>query len=221
LPEVSSRVLDAQIFSFDMTVFGVEPAVAWDKFVTPATTEWFAFFYYGYFFLLGLHALPFAFVVKNKVTLAEFGIGIVFIFCTAHIVYMIVPGYGPYHYLAGRYEHELQGGLWWRLVRETVDAAGSQKDIFPSLHTCAPTFLALFSFRHRKLLPFKYSWPFVAAFASQMVIATMFLRWHYLVDICAGLVLAGTALFLAARVSKWETTRRARLGHEPVWLDLR
>jgi hypothetical protein len=221
LPEVSSRLLDAHLFSFDMTVFHYEPALAWDRFVTPATTEWFAFFYYGYFFLIGIHALPFAFLAKkNKVALAEFGLGIVTIFCTAHIIYMLVPGYGPYSYLADQFQHKLEGGLWWRLVNETVQAAGSQKDIFPSLHTCAPTFLALFSFRNRKSLPFKYTWPFVALFASQMVLATMFLRWHYLVDICAGLTLAVTATFVGARVVRWERERRERLGRDPVWTDL-
>ena len=221
LPEVSSRLVDGQLFAFDMALFHYEPAVAWDRFVTPATTEWFAFFYYGYFFLLGAHALPFAFIVKHrKVQLAEFGLGIVMIFCTAHLVYMVVPGYGPYRYLADQFTNRLEGGLWWRLVNETVAAAGSQKDIFPSLHTCAPTFLALFSFRHRKTLPFKYTWPFTAFFASQMVLATMFLRWHYLVDICAGLTLAIVATLVGSRIVRWERERREREGLGPVWIDL-
>jgi hypothetical protein len=222
LPTVSARALDAQIVAFDLAVFHYEPALAWDRFVTPTTTEWFAFFYYGYFFLLGIHALPYAFLVnankpERKLQIAEFGIGIVIIFCTAHSVYMLVPGFGPYRFFAGQFAHPLEGGLWWRLVRETVESAGSQKDIFPSLHTCAPTFLAIFSFRHRKSLPYKYTWPFVAFFASQMVIATMFLRWHYLVDIIAGLTLAVTATVAGVRIVRWEGKRRARLGFPPVW----
>ena len=52
LPTVTNRSVDAQIYAFDMRVFGYEPSVAWDRFVNPSTTEWFAFFYFGYFFLL-------------------------------------------------------------------------------------------------------------------------------------------------------------------------
>lgn len=221
LPEVSTRVIDADILAFDMAVFHYEPAVAWDRFVTPATTEWFSFFYYGYFFLIGLHAFPFTFIArKNSVALNEFGLGVVLIFCTAHLIYMLVPGFGPHQYLAGQFVHPLEGDLWWKLVRGAVDVGGSRKDIFPSLHTCAPTFLAIFSFRHRKMLPFKYVWPFTAFFASQMVLATMFLRWHYLIDICAGLLLAVVATIASARIARWERERRERLGLGPVWLDL-
>jgi len=221
LPEASSRVVDADILAFDLKVFGFEPAIAWDKYVNQSTTEWFSFFYYGYFFLIGLHTFPFAFGVrKNTPMLNEFSLGIVLIFCTAHIVYMIVPGYGPHHLLAGQFQNTLDGPLWWKLVRGAVDAGGSRKDIFPSLHTGAPTFLALFQFRHRKSLPFKYTWPFCAFFASQMVLATMFLRWHWLIDIFAGLTLASLALFFAVRIQRWERARRERLAYDPIWHDL-
>jgi membrane-associated phospholipid phosphatase len=105
-------------------------------------------------------------------------------------------------------------------VRETVEAGGAQKDIFPSLHTAAPTFFAIFSFRHRKLVPFKYSWPVVAFLATQIIIATMFLRWHYLVDIVAGLALATTAALLGPYVADWERAKRERLGLQPAWTPL-
>jgi membrane-associated phospholipid phosphatase len=133
---------------------------------------------------------------------------------------MVVPAYGPWLYLNGQFSHELHGGFWWPLVRKTVSAAGSRTDVFPSLHTGGPTFLALFSFRHRKLLPFKYTWPVVAFFATQIVAATMFLRWHYLVDIVAGFSLATTIVLVAPRVLAWERARRANAGLEPTWTPL-
>jgi hypothetical protein len=218
LPEVSSRVVDSTIFSFDMRVFHVEPSLAWDRFVTPVTTEWFAFFYYSYFFLLGAHTIPFAFLAKREKPLSEFGFGIVFIFAVAHVVYMIVPGYGPYAYLAGRFQHPLTGAVFWPLVEETVGAAGARKDIFPSLHTCVPTFLTLLSLRYRKSAPFKYTWPIVAFFTTQIIMATMFLRWHYLIDICAGITLACVSLAVSIRVSRWEVARRTRDGLDPLWI---
>ena len=52
LPVVNPGSLDHQLFSLDHQLFGFEPAVWADQFVTPATTEWFAFFYFCYFFLL-------------------------------------------------------------------------------------------------------------------------------------------------------------------------
>jgi membrane-associated phospholipid phosphatase len=142
------------------------------------------------------------------------------VFCTGHCVYMLVPGYGPYRHLAGQFEHSLSGGLFWRLVREAVDAGGAQKDIFPSLHTALPTYFALFSLKNRRTRPFNITFWIVAFFASQIICATMFLRWHYLVDICAGIVLAATAVVVPSYVIPWERKRRQALGVPPTFTGL-
>jgi hypothetical protein len=203
--------------SFDLRVFGVEPSLAWDKYVSPFTTEWFAFFYFGYFFLLTVHIIPMMLAARDKDMLAHFSMGVFMVFCIGHLVYMVVPGWGPYHHLAGQFQHELKGGLFWGLVRSAVDAGGAQKDIFPSLHTAVPTYMTLFSFRYRRFVPFKYTWPVMAIFVSQIICATMFLRWHYLIDIFAGLTLATTALVVGGRVMAWEKTRRESFGAEPTF----
>jgi hypothetical protein len=217
LPAVTSRAVDADILAFDLAVFGYEPALAWDRYVNPHTTEWFSFFYFGYFFILSAHVLPMLFNGKNRIRLAHFSLGIFVVFCTGHLVYMLVPGWGPYRHLADRFENPLDGGLFWSLVWTTVQAGGAQKDIFPSLHTAAPTFFAIFSYMHRRALPFRYTWPLLAFAATQIIIATMFLRWHYLVDIVAGLILATTAAVVSYRVVLWENARRDRLGIPPIF----
>ncbi len=219
LPAVSARAVDARIYAFDLTVFGVEPSVWLDRFVRPATTEWFAFFYFLYFLILTVHVLPMIFS-RDNVLLARFALGILSIFVTGHVLYMVVPGWGPYWYLKGTFDHTLEGPTFWPLVREAVDAGGAQKDIFPSLHTAVPTFLAIFSFRHRQRFPFRYTWPIVSFLATQIIIATMFLRWHYLVDVVAGLVLATTASVFTQRLADWERGRREKLGVQAAWMPL-
>jgi hypothetical protein len=220
LPAVSSRAVDADIYAFDLRVFGVEPSVAWDKFVNPTTVEWFSFFYFGYFFILIAHVFPMMFNGQSRTRIAHFTLGIVLVFSTGHLVYMLVPGWGPYRHLADTFQHPIEGGLFWRLVRAAVDGGGAQKDIFPSLHTAAPTYFAIFSFIHRRSLPYRYTWPFVAFAATQIIIATMFLRWHYLIDIFAGLTLATFAGIVSWKIVQWETERRARLGATPIFTTL-
>jgi membrane-associated phospholipid phosphatase len=58
---------------------------------------------------------------------------------------------------------------------------------------------------------------FVAFAATQIIIATMFLRWHYLIDIVAGLTLATTAALLSYAIVKWETKRRREAGLPPTF----
>ena len=220
LPAVTMRALDAEILAFDMRVFGYEPSLAWDKYVTPATTEWFSFFYFGYFFVLVANIFPMMLAAKNMRRLSHFSLGLMIVFCCGHLGYLVVPGYGPYHYLRGQFQHELEGGFFWALVKASVEAGGAMKDIFPSLHTGVPTYFTLFAFWHRKSFPFRYLWPVLLFCITQIIGATMFLRWHYLIDIFAGLTLATTAVIVSAKVTGWEHDRRLARGVAPTFRPL-
>lgn len=223
LPAASGRPLDADLHALDLRVFGVEPAEAWDRFVRPATTEWFAFFYYGYFFLVAAHVLPALFFGKNQRFLITFGFGFLWLYCIGHVVYTIVPAYGPYAYL--EFHHPLDGGLWWPLVKRTVASVDgvARTDVFPSLHTAGPAFLTLYALLRRGRAPFRYTWLPLAFSATQIILATMFLRWHYLIDVCAGLVLAISGIVVGQLALAWDEARVAAGGQrawpslEPAW----
>ena len=77
-----------------------------------------------------------------------------------------------------------------------------------------PTYFAFFSYRHRKAAPYKYTWPLVAFCAAQIICATMFLRWHYLVDIFAGVTLAAFACVVGELLVTKDAQRRARIVSE-------
>jgi hypothetical protein len=217
LPLVNPRSLDTELHALGVELFGSEPAVRLDAVVNPVTSEWFAFFYFGYFFVLATHVLPIVFLGKDKRLLGEFTFGLIFMFCVGHTLYALVPGYGPYRAIADEFQHELPSGMWLNVVMEAVAEGGAQKDIFPSLHTCAPTFIALYSFRHRALAPYRYTWPLVLFFAANIIVATMFLRWHWLIDVVAGLALAVTSQVLSVVVTEHELVRRARERLMPTW----
>ncbi|MDB4943439.1 MAG: hypothetical protein JWP97_2973 [Labilithrix sp.] len=220
LPAVSPHAVDGALLALDLRVFGVEPSLAWDRFVTPQTTEWFAFFYFSYFFLLSVHVLPMMLFSRNRARFAHFSLGLLGVVVLGQLLYMVVPGWGPYHHLAARFEHPLEGGLFWRMVRATVDGAGAQKDIFPSLHTAIPTFFTIFSFMHRRAWPFRVTWPVMAFTTVQIIGATMFLRWHYLIDIVAGLTLATASALISHRIVTWEAAHRRRRGVPPIFSRL-
>jgi hypothetical protein len=217
LPLVNPNSLDRALSFIDERVLHFEPSLFMDRFVTPTTTEWFAFFYFGYFALLASHVLPMVFFSRRNDLVAPFALGMIFVYAMAHTLYMVVPGYGPVRFLADRYQHELPSGVWLNAVLNAVQSGGAQKDIFPSLHTAGPVFLSLFSYHHRDKLPFKYTWPFVSFFSANIVIATMFLRWHYLIDVLAGIALSVTGFYVSAWVSKREVQFRELNGYQPVW----
>lgn len=217
LPVINPNAFDHRLYALDLMLFGVEPAEYFDRFVNASTTEWFAFFYFSYFFVLALHVLPILFSVRNARLLNEFALGMLIMFCAGHTLYILVPGYGPYKAMPEIFQHQLTPGIFWNMTTDLVAEGGAQKDIFPSLHTAAPTFILLFSFHRRRMLPFRYTWPIVGFFAANIVIATMFLRWHYVIDVIAGLLLAVTAHTLGTRISDWELERRRVQGLREAW----
>jgi hypothetical protein len=216
LPAVSPGSLDLELLAFDMAVFGAEPAVLLDSWISATSTEWFSFFYYSYFFLLASHVIPIVFFGRDHHLLSEFALGLTLVTTIGHTCYMLVPGFGPYT-MPELFENELPPGLWWQLVTQLVHQGGAQKDIFPSLHTALPTFILLFSFHNRSLYPYRLTWPLVGWFTANIIIATMFLRWHYLIDVVAGLALAAASFEIATRVTKWEVRYRTARGLGRIW----
>lgn len=217
LPLVNTTTLDQKLYELDLWLFHCEPAMAWDRYVTPATTEWFACFYFGYFLLMAVHVVPLVFFGRKKQIVGEFTFGILVMFSIGHSLYMVVPGYGPYRAMADSFQHPFPSGLWYNLVMDTVHSGGALMDIFPSLHTGAPTVLALFSYRNRHELPYRYTWPIVTFCTVNIIIATMFLRWHYLIDVIAGFSIAVSAVMLSRPIVRWELARRKREGLGELW----
>jgi hypothetical protein len=218
LPAVTSRIVDAQVYAADLAIFGFEPALAWDRYVTPARVEWFAFFYYLHFLVLASHVVPMLLFGGRGQLCTRFTLGILIVFCVGHTTYLAVPGYGPFWYFRGQFQHEpLEGGLFWNLVRTAVAAGGAGKDIFPSLHTAGPSFVAIFAFLHRTRRPFCWTWFPLALIAANIIGATLFLRWHYIVDVVAGLALANGAALVCVRIADREAHWRARRGVAPVF----
>ncbi len=214
LPLVNPGSADRELYALDLRLFGFEPAIALDRFVGPLTTEWFAFFYFSYFFLLAAHIFPLIFGARDARLVGEFMLGMLIVVCFGHLGYFLVPGFGPYRAMPEHFQQQFPSGLWIDLVWATVKTNGAMKDIFPSLHTAGPCFVAMFSYRNRDRLPFRYTWPLVSFFAANIIVATVFLRWHYVIDVFAGFALASAAGLLAPRIAGWELTRRrqAKLG---------
>ena len=217
LPLVNTITLDQKLYELDLWLFHYEPAMAWDRYVTPATTNWFAFFYFGYFLLMAVHVIPLVFFGRQKQIVGEFTFGILLMFSIGHSLYLVVPGYGPYRAMADAFQHPFPDGLWYRMTMDAVHSSGALMDIFPSLHTGAPTVLALFSYRNRKHMPYRYTWPIVTFCTANIIIATMFLRWHYLIDVVAGFSIAVSVVLLSRPIVRWELARRRREGLGDLW----
>lgn len=218
LPALRHDLMDGRLFAIDQWLLGTTPSVWMSSWNIPAVVEWFSFFYYTHFFVLVLMLVPALFLGRGQ-RLAELMAGGMLIIATGHFLYTLVPGAGPYATLA--FNEPLAGGFWWRQVEITVATAGAQLDIFPSLHTAWPTYFTLHAYAHRDYPPLRFLWPILGFIALNIVIATMFLRWHWFIDVALGLLLAVAARRFAVAVSSREEGRGSSYDdRQPVWEPL-
>jgi hypothetical protein len=219
LPALGNPLLDPQLLAIDVWLFHDTPARWLERFVTPQTVEWFAFFYYSYFTLVFGHMFGSALFDRydRGRRAAELLFAALTICCLGQTLYTLVPGAGPYAVIA--FGKPLSGGFFYQLVWTAVSSAGALLDIFPSLHTAYPTLITLHAWRYRHTLPYRYSLAPTAFFAVNIVIATLFLRWHYAIDVVFGVALAATAQQLGILVANREH-EALRDDRQPVWEPL-
>jgi membrane-associated phospholipid phosphatase len=219
LPVIRPDSVDAQLFELDVFLFGAEPSLMLEALNVRPVVEWFSFFYFSYFFICGTYLLFAVWLTRPGKHTTAFAIGTLIVFCLGQIGYMAVPGYGPHQYLASQFHGPVNGGFFWKCVWDTVQAGSAMKDIFPSLHTAVPTWFTLYAWSCSKDDP-RWKWParITGFFAANIIFSTVFLRWHYAIDVFAGLTLAITAGMLAPRLARLEEAWRVRQGFRGAWI---
>ena len=215
LPGLQPVLMDHRLFAIDQWLLGTTPSVWMAAWNTRPVVEWLSFFYYTHFFMLVLMLVP-ALLFGRGRRLQELMAGGMLVIATGHFLYTLVPGAGPFATIA--FDQPLHGGFWWNQVEVTVATAGAQLDIFPSLHTAWPAYFTLHAFAHRDFAPFRVLWPILGVVAFNIIIATMFLRWHWFIDVALGLLLAFAARGFAVAVASREEARGTPYdGRQPVW----
>lgn len=217
LPSLRPVLLDPELHAIDRVLFGTTPSVVMAQWNTRPVVEWISFFYYSYFYLMIIILIPSLFFDRGQ-RVQELLTGAMLVCGLGHFGYTLVPGMGPW--MSIPFAEELHGGFWWHQVKVTVESAGSQLDIFPSLHTAYPLFFTLHAYGNRDRAPFKYVWPIIGFFALNMITATMFLRWHWGIDVIAGICVACTARFVALKVARAEKDRGITDERQIVWEPL-
>jgi membrane-associated phospholipid phosphatase len=218
LPAIRSDAVDDRLAAIDLRLFGMQPVLWLERLNRRPIIEWLSFYYFGYYTVAACYAIGVVWLAPGERVKSEFGIGTTLLFSIGHLLYMAVPAYGPVQYFEGRFHGPIDGGFFWGLVWNSVHSAGALKDVFPSLHTAAPTWFSLFAVTQARR-DRRWILPAVATcfFAVNIVISTMVLRWHYVIDVLAGLTLASTVAVLAPRLAALDAAVRERRKIAPAW----
>jgi membrane-associated phospholipid phosphatase len=197
IPRIHPRDFDTPLAAIDYWIFGTHPTVWLERFTWPPLTELLQICYPTYY-LLPIILGAVIWRSGNAEGFRFWVFVVAFGFYLSYLGYIAVPAIGP-RFLPQILEAQtrpLTGMLFYQTVRDALDRAeGLTRDCFPSGHT-EMTLLALYYARqfHRKT--FRVLLPLGIA----IIISTVYLRYHYVVDVAAGALLAGAVILSARRV---------------------
>lgn len=195
IPGIRRGTADAALARIDFAVLRVHPTVWIERLHVPLLTEYLQIIYSCFIPAV----LLVAYILWRRRRMGEFrhyafliSVG----FLVSYIFYFLVPARGPRVLLSHLQQSELSGVWMFEWFRALLDRLeGIHYDCFPSGHTLL-TLLAWWSTRRIS----RYFFFAFTIFTVSQIFSTVYLRYHYVVDLLAGAVFAVLILITSRRI---------------------
>jgi len=194
---------DAGLLRLDRRLFGETPSILLQRFVSAGLSNAMAVFYFLHLVLPPVLAI--LLYRRRRRLFREFLLAVLLAGCLGSIGYIVVPATGPDVAFPNLFTVPLGGGLYDPVTR-FIDAARAPRDVFPSLHVGISTLVLWYGFRRSRATGLALLPLVLGNWAS-----TLYLRYHYLVDVFAGWLTAAVAAALAGWLLSLETRWKSRL----------
>lgn len=194
--------IDPLLIRLDCMIFGNHPTVMLETIINPLLTDILQIAYSTYYFLPVVLGIA---LIKNNQK-EEFNRSlflILFCFYLSYIGYIIWPALGPRFTLDHLQTQKLQGFLIAEQIQNLLNRLeGIKRDAFPSGHTGVALTVLYLAYNYKRTLFWIYL-PVVIL----LLFSTVYCRYHYVVDVIAGVILAGAAIFFGEMYCKWREKR--------------
>jgi len=190
---IHKTTFDARLIAVDHAIFGVHPTVWLERLINPLLTDLLQFAYISYYFI----PVSLGVVLIARGRFGEFEevlFGILLCFYLSYIGYLLVPAIGPRFTLSHLQTGSLQVSPFIETIQDALNALEKNKtDAFPSGHTAVSLMTLYYAWNEREKKLFAGLIPLVTA----LIISTVYLRYHYVIDVIAGIALTGLTIALA------------------------
>jgi membrane-associated phospholipid phosphatase len=183
---------DPTLIAVDQKLFGFQASLALQRFISRPLTAWMDAAYFFHVLNIPIVAC-FIYVKRTRWQFREMMSGLMVVCFFGLLGYLLVPAIGPIYTLRDRYTVPLDQSIpvFNRQV-EFMDFARIKRDVFPSMHVAISFVVWLYAHRNSRRLFWILS-PFILS----LWVSTVYLRYHYLIDVVAGLILAPLCYWLS------------------------
>ncbi len=194
--------VDPWLIQIDFSIFGVQPTLWMEQWIVPWFTDIMSMAYLSYYFI----PVVLIAVLYLKDRMAEFDRSmfvLAFGYYVSFIGYILFPAIGPRYALTHLYSIPLEGSFITDFVRDALNALEHNKrDCMPSGHTQIVLMVLFLAYRYQKFL-FYLFFPIISA----LILSTVYLRYHYVIDLLVGMALAIGCMIFGPRLYGWWTLR--------------
>jgi len=205
---------DYLLIQVDRWIFGVDPTAALHKIAFPLLTEFLQIVYATFYFLPMILAV--SLYLNKKYLETEYVVfAVIYGFFVSYVGYFMLPAIGPRFTLHNfaLTNQELPGIFLTNFLREMINSGESipsgtlnpaaivQRDVFPSGHTMMTAIVMYLSVKFNS----KAKW-FLLICGSLLIFSTVYLRYHYVVDVLGGLLCVPFSLWTGKKIfNRWQT----------------
>ena len=200
------------LIALDDMMFGVQPCVWAEQFITPARTEVMQFLYLNFLWIAPSASL----LLLLRRRSSEFRaatLGVIACFYLGYALYVLFPAAPPRLVLVYDFTKNLRGypmGFSNLSAQAFALLPVDSRAAFPSLHTAVSLVVLFYAWRYLRV----WFW-ILLPFVLGLWVSTVYLRHHYVVDLIAGWLLAPFAVWVAPRLDAWWARRQRALGYDP------
>jgi membrane-associated phospholipid phosphatase len=196
-----SDYLDPQVAQWEQQFFGCQPSVLFmEKLPWLAVSELFYISYFSYYVMIA--GVGLALFLRSRQQFFHYVSVVSFLFYVCYLIYIVLPVIGSRAFfrqvdsymlpaatqqlaVTDAYPASVQAGVFFKIMKWVYRVFEAPGAAFPSSHVAVALCTVFFSFRY--LRPIR--WVHLAA-AILLCLATVYCRYHYVVDVLAGLVTA-------------------------------
>jgi membrane-associated phospholipid phosphatase len=202
IPWIRLRFFDDVLIRIDYNLFGGRhPTVMLEWFIHPLLTTILQFAYISYYPMAVVLGVV-LFMKKKRKEFNETIFGIILCFYLSYLGYLLVPAVGPRFTLVQLQTRDLQAGPLVVAIQETLNALENTKtDAFPSGHTAVALMTLYYAWKTREKTLTVLLLPTVLG----LILSTVYLRYHYVIDVIAGIALTVLTVYLAPPLYAWSS----------------
>ncbi len=201
LPHLREGTADATLAEWDVRLFGSDPTRWLEGRIGPGWAGLLQYCYLTYYVIFVVVAVAVWRRTRGRVFLSHSG-AVIGCLLTTYLGYYLVPAYGPRTHFVYDTPLPLEGAAAG--IHRALDEWEYIKlDAFPSGHTALSVFNLLLLFRMKSFMRWYLVLPVLGVIASTVV-----LRYHYAIDVVAGLLCTLLWFPWGLRLTRWIDTPR-------------